>query len=183
MAYNRYLRTGIIPGGTPRGKNGQFIPSLFRAPVFNLPGFTSSTEEAEPHRFADIHVVTNKKGGKIKKYENGAEMESDEDALYNQMNFDVNAKYDDNATDAEKVAATDKADAEALEYAKEHAKPWHSATLGGAAKAGDSISSETTWQKLSGHFNPELAANFASLAMNIGSMERPRKLVASLDTG
>jgi peptidoglycan hydrolase-like protein with peptidoglycan-binding domain len=72
MAVNRYLRTGN-PGVRMRAANGTFLPISKGAgtPTFFSPTITSS-EEGDPNRkFADIHVVVNKKGGKVKKYQTG----------------------------------------------------------------------------------------------------------------
>lgn len=67
MAYNRYLRTGVVPGGNIRAKNGQFKSAMWSAPVFNLPGFTSSNGETDPRTYADVHVpvVTYQEGGSM----------------------------------------------------------------------------------------------------------------------
>ena len=95
MAYNRYLRTGVVPGGNLRAKNGQFKSAMWSAPVFNLPGFTSSNGETDPRTHADVHVpVTAYRHGGIVKAQGGTTAPGgiDWDAIAKQNGFaDMNA--------------------------------------------------------------------------------------------
>lgn len=73
MEFNRYLRTGkpVVDVNAPvRTASGAFNKRSF-IPTFFTPGFTSANGETAPNQFSDVHVVVNKKGGKVKKYQDG----------------------------------------------------------------------------------------------------------------